>query len=102
MITEHAYIQIDPANRAEFEQAVTQALPIFKRAKGCRAMKITQVMETPGRYILQIEWETLENHMVDFRNSADFENWRNLVGGFFTQPPLVEHIASPCVEIANS
>jgi hypothetical protein len=38
-----------------------------------------------------IEWATLENHTVDFRGSEDFQTWRGLVGGYFVQPPKVEH-----------
>jgi hypothetical protein len=38
-----------------------------------------------------IYWDTLENHMVDFRGSPAFTEWRSIVGPFFTQPPAVEH-----------
>jgi len=40
---------------------------------------------------LQIEWDTLENHTVEFRGSAAFAQWRAIVGPFFAQPPRVEH-----------
>jgi hypothetical protein len=38
-----------------------------------------------------IEWETLENHMVDFRESPEFAQWRGYVGPFFEKPPAMEH-----------
>jgi hypothetical protein len=38
-----------------------------------------------------IYWDTLENHMVDFRGSPAFTEWRSIVGPFFIQPPAVEH-----------
>jgi hypothetical protein len=38
-----------------------------------------------------IYWDTLENHTVDFRESAAFQDWRALVGPFFAAPPAVEH-----------
>jgi hypothetical protein len=34
----------------------------------------------------------VENHTVDFRNSADFQEWRKLVGHCFAEPPAVEHV----------
>ena len=37
--------------------------------------------------------ETLENHTVDFRGSADFQEWRKLVAPFFAAPPEVEHVS---------
>jgi hypothetical protein len=40
---------------------------------------------------LQIFWDTLENHTVDFRQSDAFTAWRGIVGPFFAAPPVVEH-----------
>ncbi|WP_412178943.1 hypothetical protein [Rhizobium sp. TRM96650] len=41
-----------------------------------------------------MKWETLDNHMVDFRNSDDFQEWRKLVGPFFDGIPVVTHSES--------
>ena len=38
-----------------------------------------------------VQWDTLENHTVDFRGSSDFAEWRALVGSYFANPPEVEH-----------
>jgi heme-degrading monooxygenase HmoA len=92
MITEIAQIEIKPGMEAEFETGVQQAVPIFKRAKGSRGMKLERSIEKPHRYRLFIGWETLENHTVDFRGSPDFQEWRKLVGHCFASPPEVEHV----------
>jgi heme-degrading monooxygenase HmoA len=46
----------------------------------------------PQRYRLFVQWETLENHTKDFRESPDFHEWRKLVGHCFSTPPNVEHV----------
>ena len=92
MITEIAQIEIKPGMEAQFEDGVQQAVPIFQRAKGCRGMKLERSIEKPQRYRLFIGWDTLENHIVDFRGSADFQEWRKLVGHCFASPPEVEHV----------
>jgi heme-degrading monooxygenase HmoA len=92
MITEIAQIDVKPGMEAEFEAGVTKAAPLFKRAKGCTAMKLARSHEKPQRYRLYVQWETLENHTVDFRGSADFQEWRKLVGHCFASPPEVEHV----------
>ena len=38
-----------------------------------------------------IQWATLENHTVDFRNSPAFLEWRAIAGPYFAAPPAVEH-----------
>lgn len=93
MIYEIAELYIKPETSAEFEAAVTQAVPLFQRAAGCLSMRLERCIEIPGTYHLVVGWQTVDNHMVDFRNSADFQEWRRLVGGFFALPPKVDHYA---------
>ena len=92
MITEIAQIDVRPGMEAEFETGVAKAAPIFKRAKGCRGFEVQRSIEKPGRYRLFIQWDTVENHTVDFRGSADYQEWRKLVGHCFATPPEVEHV----------
>lgn len=91
MVTEIAQIDVKPGMEAEFEAGVAKAAPVFKRAKGCKAMRLERSIEMPQRYRLFVAWETLENHTVDFRGSPDFQEWRSLVGHCFAAPPSVEH-----------
>jgi heme-degrading monooxygenase HmoA len=92
MIMEIAQIDVKPGMEAQFEAGVRQAAPLFKRAKGCRGMALQRAHEKPQRYRLFVQWETLENHTVDFRGSPDFQEWRKLVGDCFASPPEVEHV----------
>jgi heme-degrading monooxygenase HmoA len=91
MIWEIAQIDVKPGEEAAFEAAVATAVPLFKSARGCKGMQLQRGVEHPGRYRLIVEWETVENHTVDFRGSENFQEWRRRVGGFFASPPTVEH-----------
>jgi heme-degrading monooxygenase HmoA len=93
MILEIAQIDVKPGMEAAFEAGVAQAVPLFRRAKGCLTMELQRSIELPSRYRLFVRWETLENHTVDFRGSEDFQAWRGLVGHCFERPPEVEHTA---------
>ncbi len=93
MILEIAQIDVKPGMETEFEAGVANAAPLFKRAKGCISMELQRSIEKPSRYRLFVQWETLENHTVDFRGSEDFQEWRRLVGSTFAGPPTVEHTA---------
>src|SRR5712671_2932365 len=92
MVLEIAQIDIKPGMEAEFESGVQKAAPLFKRAKGCAGMELQRSIELPHRYRLFVQWATVENHTDDFRGSADFAEWRKLVGHCFAQPPHVEHV----------
>ena len=92
MILELADIRIQPGQQAAFDEAIERAVrTVASKAKGFRGFKINKGIENPERYILQIFWDTLENHTVDFRGSPAFTEWRAIVGPFFAAPPVVEH-----------
>ncbi|WP_179403191.1 antibiotic biosynthesis monooxygenase family protein [Burkholderia guangdongensis] len=91
MVHEFAMIEVLPGKEADFEAGVRRAVPLFSRAKGFRGVKLHRVIEHPGRYHLEVEWDTLDDHLVHFRQSEDFQEWRRIVGPFFKQPPEVIH-----------
>ena len=91
MVWEIALIDVKPGDEAAFEAAVEEAVPLFKSSRGCKGMQLQRGVERPSQYRLVVEWETLENHTVDFRGSENFQQWRRLVGGYFASPPVVEH-----------
>jgi quinol monooxygenase YgiN len=94
MIFEIAEIQVKDGTQAAFEAAVSEAVPLFRRAQGCNSMRLDHSIEAPLQYRLVVGWATVEHHMVDFRESDDFQQWRKLVGDFFAAPPNVFHTAT--------
>lgn len=91
MILEIAQIDVKEGMEKEFEAGVAKAVPVFKRAKGCKGLELQRSIELPNRYRLVVTWETVENHTIDFRGSPDFQEWRAAVGDFFAATPIVEH-----------
>lgn len=92
MILEQADITIAPGKQAEFDAAIAHGIAtVISKALGFRGARVHKGIESPERYLLLIQWETLENHTVDFRESPAFQAWRAIVGPFFAKPPVVEH-----------
>jgi quinol monooxygenase YgiN len=91
MIIETAQIDIKPGSEKAFEAAVAEAIPLFRAAKGCHGAQLHRGIEHPTRYFLIVQWETLEDHTVAFRNSEAFTRWRGLAGPHFARPPEVQH-----------
>jgi len=89
MVTEIAQITVLAGKEKSFEQAVAQAAPHFQSAKGYISLNLEKCIEDPFVYRLVVEWETLDNHMVVFRNSEGFAAWRALASPFFAEPPKV-------------
>jgi heme-degrading monooxygenase HmoA len=91
VITEIAILTIDPLKAGEFEAAVERATPAFRTASGCHGMALERVIEDPSRYHLMVQWDSVDHHMVQFRESDGFRVWRGNVGEFFVAPPVVLH-----------
>jgi heme-degrading monooxygenase HmoA len=94
VILEIADIRIQPGQNAAFEEAITRAInTVASRARGFQRAEVHRGIESSERYVLQIVWETLEDHTVHFRQGPLFVEWRAIIGGFFAVPPQVEHFA---------
>lgn len=95
MILERAIFAIKPGQADDFAAAFAQAAPLIRAAKGCRKAEMHRGIENPDSFILLVEWDTLEDHMVGFRESKAFAEWRAILGPHFASPPAVEHYTAP-------
>lgn len=92
MIVELADFKVEPARHEEFGQVLQAAADtVLSRAAGYLGHTVLGCIETRGRYVLTVHWETVGDHTMGFRQSPAFADWRALIGPFFVQPPHVEH-----------
>ena len=102
MIIEHAEFTIAPDDAAAFEEAVARGRRFIAQSPGFLWGRLVRQVETPGAYLLLVGWETLEHHMVGFRESELFPLWRAEVGPFFAAPPVVTHYEGDLVPGAEA
>jgi len=98
MILESALLDVKPGQEAAFEAAMKEARPLIAATPGFRSIAVQRCLETPNRYLLLVEWETLEDHTVGFRQSARYEKWRALLHHFYDPFPRVEHFDEPVLD----
>ncbi len=91
MVLEIADFAVLPGKEDEFVAAVQEGLAYVTDTPGCRSARVTRGVESPSRFVLLIEWDSLEAHTVGFHESENFARWRSVVGPFFDGPPRVEH-----------
>lgn len=58
---------------------------------GFLSLSLSRSVESPGTYLLLVEWDTLEDHTVGFRGSPEYQQWRALLHRFYEPFPVVEH-----------
>lgn len=64
MTLEAAMLQVRAAQAAQFEAAFEQASLIIAASPGYRWHRLERGIEAAGRYLLLVEWDTLESHSV--------------------------------------
>jgi len=91
MILEVAILDVKPNLEAEFEQNFAKAQVIISSMKGYVSHQLQRCIENPSRYILLVNWQTLEDHEQGFRQSAEYQEWKALLHHFYDPFPTVEH-----------
>ena len=94
MVTEVGEIQVTAGSEADFIAAYRGAREVLATTPGCRSVVMTRSIETPTRFVLLVEWDSVESHLENFRATDRFTTWRAAIGPYFAQPPVVEHVES--------
>ena len=91
MIQEVAILKIKPNLDQEFETAFKEASNIIETMSGYISHSLQKCIEVENQYLLLVEWETLEDHTVGFRQSQQYKTWKELLHHFYDPFPTVEH-----------
>ena len=91
MILEVATLDVRPGQEGAFEAAFRQASTIIAGMTGYRSHQLQRCLERGNRYVLLVNWDTLEDHTVGFRGSSGYQEWKALLHHFYDPFPTVEH-----------
>ncbi|MFT2091821.1 antibiotic biosynthesis monooxygenase family protein [Paraglaciecola sp. 2405UD69-4] len=91
MILEQAILDVIPEKQQEFEAAFKQAQTIISSMQGYMWHQLQRSIEKDNRYLLLVQWQTIEDHTVGFRQSPEYQQWKALLHHFYDPFPSVEH-----------
>jgi heme-degrading monooxygenase HmoA len=91
MVLEHALLPVKPGQESRFEEAFAKAKAFIASVPGFEKLSLSRCLERPGTYLLLVEWASLEDHIVGFRESSQYEEWRRLLHHFYEPFPIVDH-----------
>ena len=91
MILEAVILDIIPGHEKEFESAFAEASSIIASMAGYSSHQLQHCLEKKNRYLLLVQWETLEAHTVGFRGSSEYQEWKKRLHHFYDPFPTVEH-----------
>lgn len=91
MVLEVALIDVLEGREEAFAAAYREARPLLTSTPGCRSVRMTRGVESASRFVLLVEWDSVDAHLDNFRATDRFTQWRALLGPFFDGAPRVEH-----------
>ena len=91
MILEVAILNVKKGLEDKFERDFAVASQYISAVSGYKGHTLRKCLEEPGKYILLVDWESLEDHTVGFRSSPEYVGWKNLLHGYYNPFPTVEH-----------
>ena len=97
MILEAALLKVRSGQDAAFAASMAKARPLIAATAGFIAIEVRPCLEQPGRYLLLVWWEHLEDHTQRFRSSARYQDWKQLLHRFYDSFPEVEHFGPSIV-----
>ncbi|MBN9901091.1 antibiotic biosynthesis monooxygenase family protein [Bacillus thuringiensis] len=100
MILEAVMLQVKEGMETDYESIFKQASSIISSMQGYINHELQRCMEQKGKYLLLVQWETLEDHTIGFRQSEQYQEWKALLHHFYDPFPTVEHFKS--VELSRN
>jgi heme-degrading monooxygenase HmoA len=91
MILEAVMLHVKPGMEAEFEATFKPASALISAIDGYISHTLQRCVEQQGKYLLLVQWTTIEAHTVTFRQSSEFQQWKELLHHFYDPFPIVEH-----------
>ncbi len=96
MIIEHVHLKIKPNQSQAYEQAFELAKHLIAKMHGFNSFQLIKHYQDEQHYILMVIWDTIEDHIEGFRQSAEYQEWRALLHPFYDPMPQLEYY-QPCI-----
>ena len=98
MVTEYIRYLIPEGQTDAFVAAYAEAQHPLAASPHCLGYTLQRCVEEPGRFVLRIEWDSLDGHMKGFRGSEHFRAFLAHIRPFIPSIEEMQHYESTGVE----
>lgn len=101
MVLEVAILNVKNGLEKQFEADFRIAGKYISSIDGYQGHTLKKCIEQGNRYILLVDWETIEDHNVGFRKSKEYLKWKALLHHYYEPLPTVEHYETVIENVKN-
>ncbi|KVV14635.1 antibiotic biosynthesis monooxygenase [Flavobacterium sp. TAB 87] len=91
MILEGVVLFVKKGKTKDFELDFIKASQYISAVEGYLSHTLQKCLEIDNKYLLLVEWNTLESHTIGFRESSAYLQWKELLHHYYEPFPIVEH-----------
>lgn len=91
MVIEIIRYSLSAGQEADFETAYEKAQQYLAESSHCLGYELIRSVEEPNRYILRIEWDSVDGDGKGFRESPKFAEFFKLTSPFFNAIDEMQH-----------
>lgn len=91
MVLEAVRLNVKGGMEGDFETSFKEASRLISSMTGYVSHELHRCLEVKGKYLLLVKWNKLEDHTVGFRQSSEYQEWKQLLHYFYDPFPMVEH-----------
>ena len=102
MIVEVAILEVIKGKEQQFESDFKLAGKYISSIKGYNGHSLKKCIEQENKYILLVNWHTIDDHQIGFRESEQYLAWKKLLHHYYNPFPLVEHYTTIIEETQHS
>ena len=87
---------------SNFEAAYRTASSYLDASPHCLGYELSRCVEEQDRYILRIEWDSLEGHLTGFRRAPEFAPFLAAIRPYIGQIEEMQHYALTSIVVSKS
>jgi heme-degrading monooxygenase HmoA len=91
MILEAVFLFVKPDLLHQFEKDFVEASQYISFIEGYLGHRLEKCLEVENKYLLLVQWNTLEDHTIGFRSSESYLEWKGILHHYYKPFPVVEH-----------
>jgi heme-degrading monooxygenase HmoA len=90
-VIEYIRYEFPPDATQEFEAAYQAVGRFLTESPHCTGWQLARGVEEPGRFVVRIEWDSIEGHVQGFRGSPEFAEFFGTLSAFAGQRLEMAH-----------
>ena len=97
MVVEYTRYRVGKDQQQAFEEAYEGAKQYLHESPHCVSYELSHCTEEPERYVLRVEWVSLNEHLKGFRQEPNFKKFFALVQPFISNMEEMQHYQTTAV-----